>query len=311
MAFIFKKAKIHGIPYGTCGVKKQDSKTPGEEPIWMPIHNAADQNTKRMENHIVNATEQTRDNTNGTRMKTGARNGDANEMYASIPWDEYDNAIDLSKETIQIALNQAGAAMLIHLPPEYRKFTFNNNTNRAINWVKDRGAKLVVQVSDETKSAIRTEIDKALKEGLGADKTAKNIINLIGLTGRQAGAVTNYRKSLEEIGASDKKIERETKKYSKRLLEYRAENIARTELMTAANQGHLEMLQQGVEQNIIPANVYKVWIVTPDDRLCQYCKPVDGQKQSLDGQFITELGNMDRPPAHPSCRCVMGVEFEK
>jgi hypothetical protein len=311
MAFTFKKAKVHGVPYGTCGVRKQVSTEPGEEPIWIPIHNAADKNTKRMADQISRGTDRTKSNTNESGMRAGARDFDANRMYASIPWDEYDNALDLSSETIQIALNEAGAAMLLHLPAEYRKFTFDSTTPRAINWAKDQGARLVVEVGDETKAAIRTEIDKALKEGLGADRTAKNVINLIGLTRRQAAAVTNYRKLLEASGASEKAIERDTKKYSKRLHEYRAGNIARTELMNAANQGHLEMLQQGVEQNLIPPDAYKVWIVTSDDRLCKYCKPMDEQKQPLDGQFTSEKGNVDRPPLHPMCRCVMGVEFEK
>lgn len=328
MNFVFKKPRINGHSIGKCGhiISKQDDKKKipkvpefkdrkiadklPKEPEWKPIHRAADDQTKEVVDKIIKATDETKKNINKSEMVNAARDGDRNRLEVSIPFDDYDEQLSMLEENIRFSFNKGAAGMIIHLPPQFRSLVFESTTPRARKIVMDRGANLVKQISEGTRNAIRKEIDKAFKEGLGADRTADNIINLIGLTERQAGAVTRFRQTAIENGASINRAQKDAKKYADRLLRHRAETIARTELMAAANEGHLEMVRQGIDQGIIPNRpLSKIWIVTPDDRLCEWCAPMEGQRVSIDDYFISGLGNFESPPLHPQCRCVMGMEF--
>lgn len=330
MNFVFKKPKINGVISGSCTnghihIKKEDKAIPKipefkdkkvadklpKEPEWKPIHDAADEQTKDMINQIIKAAEETKKNTNKSEMVKAARDGDRNRLERAIPFERYNEQLSMLEENIRFTFNKAGAAMIIHLPPQFRGLVFDSTTPRARKIVMDRGADLVIEIGEGTRNAIRREIDKAFKEGLGADRTADNIINLIGLTERQAGAVTKFRQTALENGASIARAKRDAKEYADRLLKYRAETIARTELMKAANEGHLEMVRQGIDQGVIPNRpMVKVWIVAPDDRLCEWCAPMDEQRVSIDDFFMSGLGNVESPPLHPNCRCVISVEFE-
>lgn len=302
-----KKIKIPVMP----SLNEEIANKKPKNPIWEPIHRAADSQIKRMSKQIIEATEETKRNINTKEMIEGVRNNDFNRIQASIPYDDYENGIRQAEDSVQIAFNDAGQGMIIHLPPNYRGVQFESTTERARAIIQTIGADLVRQVTDETRKAIRNEIDIALKEGLGADRTARNIIDSIGLTNRQARAANNFRKKLLENGVSLDKAEAEVKKYTTRMLKYRAENIARTELMKSANSGHMEMVRQGIDQDIIPRNVMKIWIVTPDDRLCDYCMAVEGQTVPINEPFQTPLGPVDIAWLHCSCRCVMGLVFPK
>lgn len=89
--------------------------------------------------------------------------------------------------------------------------------------------------------------------------------------------------------------------------ESRAENIARTETMRASNQGQLEAWDQATEAGVLTGDEKKEWIVTPDDRLCPICEPMEGELAPLDGTFDVDGTRVDGPPAHPRCRCTVGL----
>ncbi len=201
--------------------------------------------------------------------------------------------------------------MKIYLPPKYRGFNFDSTTPRAINTINEIGGKMITNISSETRKAINNQITLALQEGLGADKTADNIVNIIGLTDRDRKAVNNLNNRLIEEGISQTRVDKIRKDYAERLRVSRSRTIARTELMNSANAGHLEMALQGIEQGVIPSNqVYKEWIVTPDDRLCKYCAPMDGQEVKIDEPFVSALGSVYRPNLHINCRCVMSINIK-
>jgi hypothetical protein len=65
------------------------------------------------------------------------------------------------------------------------------------------------------------------------------------------------------------------------------------------------MIMQGIDKGLIPATTRMVWIVTPDDRLCDECNDMEGQQADENGDFSEEI------PLHPRCRCVLGTENEQ
>jgi hypothetical protein len=52
-----------------------------------------------------------------------------------------------------------------------------------------------------------------------------------------------------------------------------------------------------------------VWIESPDDgRRCTICGELAGKTSEIDGEWMSsEVGAIKAPPAHPSCRCTMGL----
>jgi HK97 family phage portal protein len=92
----------------------------------------------------------------------------------------------------------------------------------------------------------------------------------------------------------------------------RALLIARTETIWAFNQGAIEAYKQsGVVKEV-------EWITAADERVCEWCGPMDGRIQTLGFNFFdqgTEFEGdqggtlsfnfepIEHPPLHPQCRC--------
>jgi SPP1 gp7 family putative phage head morphogenesis protein len=73
--------------------------------------------------------------------------------------------------------------------------------------------------------------------------------------------------------------------------DYRAQMIARTEILGASNQGNiLGYKESGVSR--------VEWLTARDERTCDICQPMDGDIENID----------DAPPlpasTHPACRCI-------
>lgn len=89
--------------------------------------------------------------------------------------------------------------------------------------------------------------------------------------------------------------------------EARANVIARTESMRAANGGQREAWLQAVDSGLLSGRARRTWIATPDEGVCPLCEALDGQTADLDGEYPDDGG--DGPPLHPNCRCTEGVAF--
>ena len=182
----------------------------------------------------------------------------------------------------------------------------------AVSWIERVGAARVTEIGEETRLAIRSYIEQSFTEGIPARDTARRLINdnLIGLHSRQLDAVENFRLRLEGIGElTDAQVDGRVARYSKAQLRLRANMIARTETLTASNQGQQSLWMEAKNQGLLdPATTRRVWIVAPDDRLClEICEPLTDAEATLDGKF--EPGGFMNPPAHPNCRCATGLKF--
>ena len=117
---------------------------------------------------------------------------------------------------------------------------------------------------------------------------------------------------------------------SARLIRFRAETIARTETIRAANMGQQLVWDEALDSNLLPETAEKVWMATGDDRTCPICAVLDGQTIGIRGDFaitrratsFTRDGDTFRvgntaalktpttsrtPPAHPRCRCTIVI----
>jgi hypothetical protein len=216
-------------------------------------------------------------------------------------------------------------------------FSFQFTNQEAVRWAETHAANLVVGVSEETRAAIRLILVRLYQDPtMGPDRAAREIRAIIGLTRRQAIAVDNLRRMLEQrrelatiardaaSSLSPQRrafwaeqqvktaavIDANVGRYADRLLRQRSETIARTESMTASNRGQQLLWEQARTVGLVDNSVQREWITTPDIRLCEICQPMQGVRVNLDQSFTLEDGQtLMTPPAHPQCRCTVILRF--
>lgn len=79
------------------------------------------------------------------------------------------------------------------------------------------------------------------------------------------------------------------------------ERIVRTEMVSAYN----ESADRGIRAAAAgDPSFLRLWSAAADRRTCVICAPLDGKTSPVNGMFP---GGYDRPPAHPNCRCSIGL----
>ena len=177
-------------------------------------------------------------------------------------------------------------------------------------------------------------------ELVGRIENGKRTGGIVGLTSGQAGYVLNARRQLEELDPDyftralrDKRFDRIVKKaiadgkpiakadvdritgrYADRLLNYRGEVIARTEMIAALHAGQYEGMRQLIDTGKVRADqVTKVWSATGDGRTRDTHLAMNGQTVRFDRPFVSPSGAQMRYPHDESlgapadeiiqCRC--------
>ena len=215
------------------------------------------------------------------------------EQSAKIPATMFDKA------------GQIGAAGLKNQFNISASFTMQNP--RAQAWARTNSSKLITQIGGETRKGIQQVIGSAYQLGLPSKETARVIREMVGLTEKQGAAVFNFRERLVAQGRKPDQVARMTTKYEAKLLKYRSENIARTEIAKAGNEGLIESWRQAADTGLLDANNTNVeWLAAFDDRVCPICAPLNGTVYSYKD---IESGKSAAPPAHPMCRCTLGISF--
>lgn len=213
---------------------------------------------------------------------------------------------------------------------------FDRYNPAAVKAVQDQGAILIRAITDEMQETIRTIAADGLRTGAGTGEVAGEVRTLIGLTPRQAQSVLNYRRLLEsnDSAALDRalrdhrfdpslnralvtgnklsvqQIDTQVEALRQRTLTFRAQTIARNEMITALQTGQRAAWTQVLEQSDDIASVLRFWYVARDERVCPTCSPVPGMNQGgvgFDEPFRTPVGMVMGPTLHVSCRCVVFV----
>lgn len=212
---------------------------------------------------------------------------------------------------------------------------FNATHPNVILYARDQSATLVRGVTATAREAIRTVIALGAQEGLTIEAQARAIREVVGLppswaasplhleqelrrgdaaaaTARRLSAVDKQQiRSRIAAGTVDEKFIAECRaRYTASLINRRALNIARTETIGAANWGQQESWRQGVAGGHIPRGAKRFWLATPSSTLCHHCAEIPGLNPSgrgIEEPFLTPFGERMLPPAHPNCRCGIGL----
>lgn len=218
---------------------------------------------------------------------------------------------------------------------------YSFDTRRVSSLISDDGyrAKFVEQISWEQRQVISRVVNEGLVRGWSRAKTARAIRASIGLTWNQQNWVWNYRNQLQTLDPalferelrdrrSDRLIERlieeggvltesqidnMVERYRQRLIQYRAQTIARTESLRAVRMGEFEALQDAYEQGVISSQCRRFWVTCADERVRSAhvrIPQMNPDGRGMSEQFQTPLGPL-RYPLDPNgvaanvinCRC--------
>ncbi|MCL6597953.1 MAG: phage head morphogenesis protein [Alicyclobacillus macrosporangiidus] len=183
-------------------------------------------------------------------------------------------------------------------------FQFDLTTPEIDRWIEEHGTELAVDLTEAQHTALKVVIEQAAHGQYGPDELARVIRPLIGMTERNIKACERYYESLRAEGMKADQARERAMNYAANAHRYRAQNIARTELASAFNHGADAAIRQAQAQGYI-GKVKKRWVTAEDERVCDYCGPLDGVAVDHDDDFP---GADKVPPRHPSCRCVVVYE---
>lgn len=211
-------------------------------------------------------------------------------------------------KNMQPAWLEAIAAAAKAMEEKYPEWYFNPMARGVWDWVGDRAAAFVTNISQTQIEGLRAVIQRAaLLEEKNVDQLARAIRSMVGLTKQQAAANLNYYKTLIDAGTSEKRALDLSARYAAQQQRHRAYTVARTELATAYNQGAYEGIKQAQEAGYI-GETKKVWCTAEDERVCSTCGALEGKEIDMDDEFDAASSSWSTrltPPAHPGCRCAI------
>lgn len=199
---------------------------------------------------------------------------------------------------------RAAARQIKDAHPEY---DFDPAAENVRTWTAQHSAELVTSVTEQQRSAINTLVRRAATaQDMTVDELARAIRPTVGLTRPQAAANFNYYTNLRKNGIKAQAAQEKAAVYAGRQHRYRAQNIARTELAMAYNNGEYLGIKQAQEQGVM-GGCQKKWMTAHDGRVCENCADMDGMEIAMDAYFPI-FGGLLTPTAHPSCRCCLVYE---
>jgi SPP1 gp7 family putative phage head morphogenesis protein len=172
----------------------------------------------------------------------------------------------------------------------------------AVAFLEKAGAARVTELSAQSREALRLVLADMVEQNVPPAEQAKTIKQFVGLTSRDALAVERQRRRWLADGLDPDKVTSRVERMADRLLTRRATVIARTETLTALNEGHLLQQQRLVaDGDLDPTRWEREWLTARDERTCLLCAPLNGETAPIDGPFSN---GVFMPPLHPNCRCI-------
>lgn len=198
----------------------------------------------------------------------------------------------------------------------HRELSFALDNPRMLQHGREYIPELVREVTQETRGAIRDVLATGYEEGRTARQIGRDIRGTVGLTRRQGAGILRLRAALQERGMAEPEILRSIQRERARQIRRRSELIARTETIRAYNEGQQGAWEQAAGDGYIDAaEARRFWIASPSStgRTCEVCESI--ARENSRGVGLSEPfklptgGTIEMPPAHPACRCSVGLRF--
>lgn len=185
----------------------------------------------------------------------------------------------------------------------------------AAAWAEAHGGKLVVGITAQQRQVFRELLAKAQMGLYTVDELARKTKDLWGFTSQQVAALAKVQQRLEARKASGLLTEARAAKAYQRAVNasrrYRAYVISRHQTVWSLNAGQEAMWKAAGGAGLFNVpSARRVWIITPDELLCDFCQKMAGQQVKLGQPFINPLDGraiMVPQESHPLCRCTEGL----
>jgi len=282
-------------------------------------HVVANKLQRRMENVFLVAVRQARLDMDVQAFENAfSGTGTLQIAIEAIPVDGFEEKMGDAENVLQAAFTAAGEGaidVLFESAPEVEELSIDDSVSkqevtfafdvvnpRSVEWIQDNTARLVRDVTAETRRGIAEVVERSFVQGGTPDVTARRIRGMIGLNQAQVAQGLRLRETLTGRGITGVRQDRLMRGFVRKKISDRATTIARTEMIAAANGGQMELWKQAKDDRLIPLNSGKKWITTPDDRADPNCLTLDGEEAPINVAFSQGI---DHPPLHPMCRCAM------
>lgn len=179
-------------------------------------------------------------------------------------------------------------------------------------YLREQSARLVTDLSSSQRRMLRQILADVYDSQARPEEAIQQIMDVVGLTERDANAARKRLTAALESGASAERAREISRAYAGQALRRRAITIARTETTDAQAHGQTEAWREAAAAGELPSSTQQEWgAADHSPRLSDICRELDGQTVPLGEPFYSEvLGQyVDRPPAHPNCRSVLLLRF--
>lgn len=171
---------------------------------------------------------------------------------------------------------------------------------------------LSTNLTKTARDNIRKVIQDAVEGNITRYEASKKIRQYVGILPTHADAVDRYLDTMLQDGVKLSVARQRADKYAKRLLNYRADTIARTEIANAVGKGQTQMWKQMRTEGYLSPDAVRSWVTALDERVCPVCGPMNGVVADIDGYWDTDKGSVEYPSAvHPNCRCTSVITTKK
>jgi hypothetical protein len=230
----------------------------------------------------------------------------AGNLADFINWDP---VIQKLGDTAPILESAVGKAAIAEAGKIDAHLSLNTVDAMSQRYGQEEAGKLIRNITETQRATIRDVLGQSLGGGMTKDQAARQIRQHIGLHPAWAQAVRNFEaKQLATVpkGYSPERwrqtVQRRTDAYYNRLLRRRADNIARTEIITAENLGRYGTWADSIGRGLNGVDSRKEW--SPGPGACRACQRRVGETVLWNQPFS---GGLMMPPAHPSCRCTANL----
>lgn len=244
--------------------------------------------------------------------KSGDHGGDANEMVGSIT--SLFGPVDVAK-----AIGD--------------RFNFDRFDQTTQDKLRSWQDKMIADLETGARDSIEAVVLAGTRDGLTGDDIVGDIRAMIGLTDTQATAVLNYRAMLETLDPDALRrqlrddaydaafnaardagtdldaaiVDEMVSAYEDNYLDYRANAIAQTESVRAANAGLHDAYSQAVDRGALPDEaVRRFWQTSMLENVCPICLSIPDLNPDgigVDEDFQSDDGPIDDAPVHTLCAC--------
>lgn len=201
------------------------------------------------------------------------------------------------------------------LPPVFALDLGGDANPFALRIAARHAGRLVRYVDQPVRQLIRERTVAALTEGVHPTVLARRLKRDVPLLPHHRGSVAALEAKLLEDGVSPARARAQADRQAAAYAAQRANTIARTEMLSAANAGIQASWMERQAKGWLPPRTELMWMITHSDcRTCPTCRQMVGD------QAVTVLGDpfqfpdgkggaisLQQPPAHPRCRCTVAV----